>query len=124
MLQQQNRLTKMKDFEILMKEGYFANANFLSAKIWKIVPEKYPRRKYTVDDLKIGFTVGLKISKKAVIRNRVKRQLREVVRLMLKDNLIKKGYHVLIVAKVGVVGKEYGEIKEDVEVLLKRGRLL
>jgi len=124
MLQQQNRLTKMKDFEILMKEGFFANSAFLSAKIWKIEPEKYPRRKYLADDLRIGFTVGLKISKKAVVRNRIKRQLREVVRLMLKDDLIKKGYHVLIVAKAGIVGKEYGEIKNDVENLLGKCRVI
>ena len=58
------------------------------------------------------------------MRNRIKRQLREVVRLMLKEGLIKKGYHVLIVAKKEIVGKEYGEIKEDVEILLKRGKLL
>lgn len=120
MLTAQHRLTKMKDFEILMKEGGFINGRFLNAKVWKIEPEKYPRRKYTIDDLRIGFAVGLGVSKKAVVRNRIKRQLREVVRLMLKDGLLKHGYHVLVMAKKEVVGREYGEIEREICELLKR----
>ncbi|MBI5254166.1 ribonuclease P protein component [Candidatus Falkowbacteria bacterium] len=109
----------MKDFEILVKEGRFVNGKFLNAKIWKIEPDKYPRRKYTTDDLRIGFAVGLGVSKKATARNRIKRQLREVVRLLLKDNKIKRGYHVLVIAKGDVVGKEYGEIEREVGQILK-----
>lgn len=123
MLPVQYRLTKMKDFEILMKEGRFVGGKFLNAKIWKIETEKYPRRKYTIDDLRIGFAVGLGVSKKAVVRNRVKRQLREIVRLMLKDGLLKRGYHALIMAKGNVVGKEYGEIEREVNELLRRCEL-
>jgi ribonuclease P protein component len=124
MLPTQYRLTKMKDFEILLKEGRFVNGKFLNAKIWKIEPEKYPRRKYTIDDLRIGFAVGLGVSKKAVVRNRIKRQMREIVRLMLKDGLLKHGYHVLIIAKGNVVGKEHQEIKSDVKTLLKNCGIL
>jgi len=120
MLPTKYRLVKMKDFEILMKEGRFVNGNFLNAKIWKIEPDKYPRRKYTVDDLRIGFAVGLGVSKKAVVRNRVKRQLREIIRLLLKDDKIKHGYHVLVMAKANVVGKEYVEIEREVGELLRR----
>lgn len=120
MLPVKHRLTKMKDFEILLKEGRFVAGKFLNAKVWKIEPEKYPRRKYTIDDLRLGFAVGLGVSKKAVVRNRVKRQLREVVRLMLKDGLIKHGYHVLVMAKKDVVGKEYGEIEREVGEVLRR----
>lgn len=114
----------MKDFEILMKEGRFFAGKFLNAKIWKIEPEKYPRRKYTVGDLRIGFAVGLGVSKKAVVRNRIKRQMREVVRLMLKEGKIKRGYHVLIITKGNVAGKEYEEIGKEISELLRRGCVL
>ncbi len=124
MLPAQYRLTKMKDFEILMKEGRFVSGKLLNAQIWKIEPEKYLRRKYTTDDLRIGFAVGLGVSKKAVVRNRLKRQLREVVRLLLKDDKIKHGHHVLVMAKKEIVGKEYGEIEKEVSELLKRSSLL
>ncbi len=124
MLPTKYRLTKMKDFGILVKEGNFVNGKLLNAKIWKIEPEKYPRRKYTTDDLRIGFAVGLGVSKKAVIRNRIKRQTREVIRLLLKDDKIKHGYHVLVMAKKVIVGQEYGEIEKETTELLKRCDLL
>jgi len=91
----------------------------LNAKIWKIEPEKYPRRKYTTDDLRIGFAVGLGVSKKAVVRNRIKRQLREIVRLLLKEEKIRHGHHVLVMVKSVIVGKEYGEIEREVERVLR-----
>lgn len=107
-----------------MKEGKFVAGKFLNAKIWQIDPEKYPRRKYTVDDLRIGFAVGLGVSKKAVVRNRLKRQLREIVRLLLKEETIKHGYHVLVMAKKEVVGREYGEMEREVGELLRRCGIL
>jgi len=119
MLPAQHRLTKMKDIKILVKEGRFVGGKFLNAKIWKIEPEKYPRRKYTTDDLRIGFAVGLGVSKKAVVRNRIKRQLREIVRLLLKEEKIRHGHHVLVMVKSVIVGKEYGEIEREVERVLR-----
>ena len=114
----------MKDFEILFKEGRFFAGKFITAKIWKIDPEKYPRRKYNADDLKIGFVVGVKVSKSAVKRNRIKRQMREAVRLLLKDGKLKTGFLISIMAKPNVLGVEYGEIEKDIRVMLERAGVL
>lgn len=124
MLPQENRLKKMKDFEILYEEGKFFAGKFLNIKIWKIEPEKYPRRDYKTDDLKIGFVVSTKISKSAVKRNRVKRQMREIVRLLLKDGKLKNGFHISIMAKPSMVGAEYWEIEKDVVLVLSRAGLV
>jgi ribonuclease P protein component len=110
----------MKDFEILFKEGQFVNGALVTAKVWKFNPEKYPRRKYSLDDLKIGFVVGLKVSKSAVKRNRAKRQMREVVRLLLKDGKVKTGFMIALVAKPAILEKEYDDIEKDVVGVLKR----
>ena len=114
----------MKDFEILFKEGWFVNDEFLTAKIWKITPEKYPKRDYKEDDLKIGFVVGLKVSKKAVDRNLLKRRMREVVRLLLADNKIRVGFMVALIAKPNMLGLDYKEIEASVLSVLKKGCLL
>lgn len=124
MLSRENRLTRMKDFEILFKEGGFVGANHVTAKIWRVEPEKYPRRDYKITDLKIGFIVSKKISKRAVDRNRIKRQMREVVRLLLKEGKIKSGYMIAFSAKSGSVGLEYKEFEKDIVFILGRARLL
>lgn len=114
MLQDKYRLRRMKDFEILFKEGRFFDSPLVQAKIWRLEPEKYPRRNYSPDDLKIGFVVGVKIDKRAVIRNRLKRQMREVVRLLLKENKLKNGYLIAFIAKPAIIGAEYGEIGKSI----------
>ena len=114
----------MKDFEILFKEGRFVGGDLVNMKVWKIDSNKYPRRKYSKDDLLIGFSVGLKVHKSAVKRNRIKRQMREVVRLFLKDNKIENGYMVLFIAKKNIVGSEYSDIEKSVVSVLKKSRIL
>lgn len=114
----------MKDFEILFKEGRFVNSDLINAKVWKIELEKYPKREFKADDLLIGFVVGVKVSKIAVVRNRLKRQMREVVRLLLRDKKIKNGFVISFMAKSEAIGKDYVEIEKSVNDILKKGRLL
>ncbi len=124
MLKPKNRLRKMKDFDILFKEGRFVNDGLITLKFWQIEPEKYPKRDYSKDDLRLGFVVGLKVSKSAVKRNRVKRQMREVVRLILKEDKLKLGFHTAFIAKPGILDKEYDQIEENIMNLLKKANIL
>ena len=124
MLPLKYRLKRMKDFAILTAEGRFVPGALHTLKFWRIDPAKYPRRAYAADDLKIGFVVSTKVSKKAVERNRVKRQMREVVRLLLQANALRPGYLVAVVAKTSMIGKEYHEIATDIHATLLRSGLL
>lgn len=124
MLPRQYRLKRMKDFEILFKEGYFVGGNLVTVKAWKIEPEKYPRRDYSTKDLKIGFVVGKKIHKSAVKRNRIKRQMREVIRLMLKKGMIKHGFMLAVMAKPLILAQNYQEIEKDIVGGLKKAKVL
>ncbi len=125
MLPEINRLKKIRDFNLLMKYGRWANGRLLDlkylelAKIEDYFPKKEDPEKFK-KQLKIAFTVGLKIDKRAVVRNRVRRQIREVVRLLIKENRLKIGFYLLFVAKKDILGKEYGEISSETAVLLKR----
>jgi ribonuclease P protein component len=60
----------------------------------------------------------------AVVRNRAKRQLREVVRLLLKQGVLAEGYYVLAIAKPGILAKEYAEISQEMTLLLKKSGVL
>ncbi|MBI2990059.1 MAG: ribonuclease P protein component [Candidatus Magasanikbacteria bacterium] len=114
----------MKDFEILFKEGRFFGGRLLDLKIWKIDPNKYPRRSYKPEDLKIGFVVGKKVHKSAVKRNLIRRRMREVLRLLLKEGLLEKGFMFALIAKPLILAKKYQEIEQDIVHLLKIAHIL
>jgi len=107
-----------------MKEGRFVSGKFLNAKVWEIEPDRYPRREYSNNDLKIGFAVGTKVHKSAVKRNRAKRQMREVVRLLLKNKRLKNGYIVAFLPKVNILDKSYEEIDRAIIEIFKKSKLL
>lgn len=70
-------------------------------------------QKNNLDVSRFGFVVSSKISKKAVIRNKIKRRLREIV----KD--FKKGFDIIIIVKPEIINKTYQEIKNDFENVIK-----
>lgn len=124
MLPAEYRLTKDRDFEILFAEGKFFGGKFLTAKAWVIEPEKYLRRNYQKTNLKIGFLVSKKVDKRAVVRNRLKRQMREVVRLLLKEEKLQAGSMIAFMAKPEAKTAEYQDLEADIIFLLKRMRVL
>jgi len=54
--------------------------------------------------------VSLKVSKKAVVRNKIKRRIREV----LKQLDIKQGYDIVIITHNEILGKNFIEIKNAI----------
>ncbi len=108
MLPKKHRLKKKKEFERVFKEGKAAKKDFLFIKFIK----------NDLDATRFGFVVSKKISKKAVVRNKVKRRLREAAREMLSD--IKPGYDVVVVAQKGIENLDFFQIKDNLKQLLKK----
>ncbi|PIP16865.1 MAG: ribonuclease P protein component [Candidatus Portnoybacteria bacterium CG23_combo_of_CG06-09_8_20_14_all_37_13] len=54
--------------------------------------------------------VSLKVSKKAVVRNKIKRRIREVLRQL--D--VKQGYDIVVITNKEIVGKSFQEIKKAI----------
>lgn len=59
---------------------------------------------------RLGVTVSTKLGK-AVVRNRVRRQLREIYRLHLHE--MKKGYDVILVGRVKTVHTPYSKLDKQ-----------
>ncbi|OGH92015.1 MAG: ribonuclease P protein component [Candidatus Magasanikbacteria bacterium RIFOXYD2_FULL_39_9] len=129
MLQQDNRLRKLRDFNLVLKHGYWANGQFLDIKVLELAKNTkfFPEKEDPINfqnQLKLAISTGLKVHKSAVKRNRVRRQIREVIRLLLKDGVIKNGYYILVVAKKDVLNKDYAAISQEVKVLLSKAKVL
>ena len=129
MLQQENRLRKLRDFNLVMKHGQWVNGRFLDIKVLELAKNQaYFPKKEDLDSfkkqLKLAIAAGLKVHKSAVKRNRVRRQIREALRLLLKDGKIKNGYYILVVAKKDTLDKDYAEISAEIKVLLSRAKVL
>jgi len=129
MLKPTNRLAKIRDFNLVIKHGKWVASDLLSikwlklAEIQQLFPKKEDPAKFK-KQLRLAIVVGLKVDKRAVVRNRLKRQMREVVRLLVKEDKIKNGYYLLFVAKPRVVGNDYEIIKHEILGLLKRIHLV
>lgn len=129
MLQPENRLTKVRDFNLLLKHGRWVGGSLIDLKILDLTKNKtiFPKKEDPdkfQKQLRLAFVVGLKISKSAVVRNRLKRQMREVVRLLLKKSALRSGFYGMFVAKKGVQEKEYAEISKEIELLLARAKII
>lgn len=112
MLRQENRLRRKRDVDNIFKKGKTIAGKLIFLKIIK----------NNLNNSRFGFVISTKISKKAVIRNKIKRQLREIIRKNLPN--IKPGLDVLIIAKPEIIDKKYQDIKEEVERLLNKARTL
>jgi len=129
MLPQENRLKKVIDFNLVMKYGRWTNGPFLDIKVLELAKNQsfFPKKENPESfkkQLKLAIAAGLKVHKSAVRRNRVRRQISEALRLLLKDGAIKNGYYILVVAKKGILDKDYAEISQEIKVLLSRGKVL
>lgn len=75
-------------------------------------------------NLKVGFSAGLKLSKKSSKRNKAKRWMREATRLLLGK--IRTGHQIifLINSKFPYEQISYPLVREKVEDLLLRAKLI
>ena len=129
MYTKENHLTKVRDFNLVLKQGYWINNQFLSLKVFDLAKnEAYFPPKEDVNNfkkqLKLAVNIGLKVSKKAVVRNRAKRQVVEILRELMSRDMIMNGYYLFFVAKPNIKDKSFAEISEEVKVLLKRAKVL
>lgn len=66
--------------------------------------------------------VSKKISLKAVIRNKIRRRIYEIIRLNM--NNFKKGFNVIVFVKKGVLEIEYQELEKELLYIFKKAELV
>lgn len=129
MFPKENTLTKKRDFDLVMKYGRWISGPDLGLKVLELarVRQFFPQKEDPDNfekQLRLAISVGLRISKKAVDRNRLKRQIREIVRPMLVSGALRGGFYIMIVPQPRVIEKNFAEISDEIKLLFSRAKLL
>ena len=118
MLPAEQRLRENRDFRLIYARGR-SHADSLAV-IYVL------RRNGDYANAAPGRRIGFVVSKKlgdAVVRNRIKRRLREAVRLHLPD--LREGpFDVIFVGRTGAKGADWSAIQATVGELLRRAGML
>lgn len=113
MLQRENRLKKKSAFNATYKTGKTLHKEGLTLFCGKEKKNEIPT--------KVGFVVSKKIHKRAVKRNRIKRLMRESVRILIKNNeLTTNCMSLIFVASNRLLNKNFNEIDCIVKKLVAK----
>ena len=109
-MQKEHRLRKAREFSQVYRLGRTWANDFL---VLKAMPN------HGESDSRFGFTAG-KRTGNAVIRNTIKRRLRETVR----RSQVKPGWDVVFIARARCRDATYRQLNSSATSLLRRARLL
>ena len=112
MLPKINRITKKKDFEVIFRKAKSIKSNLFILRV----------AKNNLGLNRFGFVISQKVSKLATVRNKVRRRLREIVKVEF-DN-IKKGNDLVFIATREIENSDFLQIKECFHKVLIESKLI
>jgi len=104
------RLTKNFEFIKVYKTGRRLSSLFFTMYI----------KKNELNFSRLGVSVSKKVGK-SVVRNKIKRRIKEIVRL--NYDYIKQGYDIVVSAKPSSVQLDFKAMEKELIGLMKRGRI-
>jgi ribonuclease P protein component len=112
MFAKNNRLRKTKEIDLVFKQGKSAFEKALGIKT----------KKNDLSNTKITVLVSVKVSKKAVERNLLKRRIRAALRENISN--FKGSYDLVVVTQPSAKNLDYVEIQQTIKKLLKKLKII
>jgi len=112
MLKAKYRLVKKRDFQQIRTRGKSVFSNFFRLRFMANQSE----------NSRFAVVVSVKVSKKATGRNRLRRQVNEILRLNLAK--IKPNQDIVIFVNNRALEKKYQELKQDLFFVLTKAKLI
>lgn len=108
MLNKKNRLTKQKEVEAVFKRGRGSYDGYLGVKIVK----------NELEISRAAIIIGVKVSKKAVVRNKIKRRIAHIFREELPR--FKIACDLVVVVLPPAAGLDFQELKSSIHTHLSK----
>lgn len=109
-MERARRLRKGREFDTVYKEGTVTSGPLLVVRAHRT----------EAGVARWGFAVGKRISKKAVVRNRIRRRLREASRALP----VAGGVDIIVTARLGTLDASFGQLRLALEQGMRRASLL
>ncbi|MEM6835748.1 MAG: ribonuclease P protein component [Cyanobacteria bacterium P01_C01_bin.120] len=109
-LPKQYRLTRTQEFSLVYQNGRQASTKHLVVKYFKPFEELQP-----VGCSRFGITISQKVSKQAVVRNRLKRQVKAALQVLIPR--LQSGLWVVVVLRRAAVECDYRQFLQELEEL-------
>jgi len=116
------RLRRRQDFTKVYNEGMRRSTDRMTLRALRLTDARYLEGVATCPPTQIGVVVSLKVSKRAVIRNRIRRRIQAAI-LQLLPNL-SPAWKLVIVARPGLEKCNYLEILQQLKQLLTDAKVL
>ena len=111
MLKRINRLKKRYQFNYVYKSGEHFSGEHI---VLYVVSSK-------TKNIKVGLAVTRKIGH-AVVRNRVRRRLREIIKKQVPN--LKQNYNIIVVARENVINASFEKLTNEFIKLIKKANLI
>ena len=118
-LPQKYRLRSPRSFSQVYRQGRHASGQYIAAKALKTSGEGKDRPK---PDVCFGVSISRKVHKRAVVRNRIKRQIHGALMTLLPR--LQGSYWVVINVRQAATACEYYDFLRELEQLLKKLNIL
>lgn len=119
MLPKHQRLRRSQDFSKVYRLGRKAVSAHLVVRVWENLVEdsveKIPFPPSPASSGQVGIVVSQKVSKRAVVRNRLKRQVRAIMALLLPQ--LRPRLWVVVNLRPGAEQCEYGDFLQELKQL-------
>lgn len=114
-----HRLRHRNEFSAVYQDGRRFKGRHFSL---IVLPAKAGHARSLALPSQIGISISQKVSKRAVVRNRIKRQVQGIFQALLPR--LKPGLKLVVAVRSSAVGCEYKEFLQELEELLHRAEVL
>lgn len=107
---------RRQDFDSIYRQGKRISGSYVRAIVWVRSPEllNHPPQ--------LGVVVSKKVSKRAVQRNRLRRQIQAAFQALLPR--LRPGWQAIFIVQNSALGCTYGQILPELEKILKKAEVL